>query len=243
MGQIRTAYLLCTRITLETTTLRVIWKRSSRMSSICTDVQVCVSECFRNYRVVFRIYGKSRFCTNLRPKNHPWSKSFDHTVLCSYFMKHYDILTKWILKTYSMWEKYVQIMYRSINNAKIDLKCTTPPNSMGRIRTAYLLYTRITLETTALWFIWKRSSRRTGVFHGSRCVFSNVSQVPRGFFKFVKNRDFSPCMGQKKIVHELTPLITPYSAHILWKLMIFWQNESSGRILCRKNVYRSCTAQ
>ena len=38
-------------------------------------------------------------------KNRPWAKPFDCSVLSSYFVKIYDILTKWILKTYSMWEK------------------------------------------------------------------------------------------------------------------------------------------
>ena len=46
--------------------------------------------------------------------------------------------------------KYVQIMYSSINNSKIYLKLAKPIDSMGQIWTAYLLCTRITLETTAL---------------------------------------------------------------------------------------------
>ena len=32
----------------------------------------------------------------------------------------------------------------------------------------------------------KLRSRRTSVFYRSKCAFSNVSQVPRGFFKFIK---------------------------------------------------------
>ncbi len=46
--------------------------------------------------------------------------------------------------------KKVQIMYRSINNSKICPKLTKPIDRMDRIWTAYLLCTRITLETTAL---------------------------------------------------------------------------------------------
>ena len=49
-----------------------------------------------------------------------------------------------------MWEKWVQILYRSISNSEIYSNCTRPPNSMGQIQTAYLLCTRITLETIAL---------------------------------------------------------------------------------------------
>ena len=36
------------------------------------------------------------------------------------------------------------------NNSKIHPKLTKPIDRMGRIRTVYLLCTRITLETTAL---------------------------------------------------------------------------------------------
>ena len=46
--------------------------------------------------------------------------------------------------------KKVQILYSSINNSKIHPKLAKPTDRMGRIRTAYLLCTRITLETTAL---------------------------------------------------------------------------------------------
>ena len=55
-----------------------------------------------------------------------------------------------------MWEKCVQILYSSINNSKICPKLTKPLDSMGRIRTAYLLCTRITLEITALRVIWTK---------------------------------------------------------------------------------------
>ena len=41
-------------------------------------------------------------------------------------MKIYDILTKWIIKTYSMWEKCVQILYSSINNSKICQRTPRP---------------------------------------------------------------------------------------------------------------------
>ena len=46
--------------------------------------------------------------------------------------------------------KCVQILYRSINNSKIHPKLTKPTDRMGQIQTAYILCTRITLETTAL---------------------------------------------------------------------------------------------
>ena len=46
--------------------------------------------------------------------------------------------------------KCVQIMYSSINNSKICAKCVQAMDCMGRIWTAYLICTRITLETTAL---------------------------------------------------------------------------------------------
>ena len=46
--------------------------------------------------------------------------------------------------------KWVQILYSSTNISKTPLKYTKATNWMGWIRTAYLLCTRITLETTAL---------------------------------------------------------------------------------------------
>ena len=46
--------------------------------------------------------------------------------------------------------KCVQIMYSSINNSKIYPKLTKPIDWMSWIQTAYRLFTRITLETTAL---------------------------------------------------------------------------------------------
>ena len=45
------------------------------------------------------------------------------------------------------------------NNSKIYPKLTKPLDSMGRIRTAYLLCTRITLETTALRVMWENVYR------------------------------------------------------------------------------------
>ena len=69
---------------------------------------------------------------------------------------------------------------------------------MGRIRTAYLLCTRITLETI-LYESYESEAREGPVFfHRSGCVFSSVAEVPGGFFKLMKNHEFSPCMGQKK---------------------------------------------
>ena len=49
-----------------------------------------------------------------------------------------------------MYDKCVQIVYIIINNSKIHPKLIKPIDWMGRIQTAYLLGTRITLETTAL---------------------------------------------------------------------------------------------
>ena len=46
--------------------------------------------------------------------------------------------------------KYLQILYRSMNNFKIHPTLIKPIDRMGQIQTAYLLCTRITLETTAL---------------------------------------------------------------------------------------------
>ena len=34
-------------------------------------------------------------------------------------------------------------------------------------------------------------------FQRSKCVFPSVSEVSGGFFKFMKNRDFEPCLGPK----------------------------------------------
>ncbi len=44
-----------------------------------------------------------------------------------------------------------------------------------------------------------KSEAREGpvFFQRSRCVFPSVSKVPGGFFKFMKNRDFSPRLGPK----------------------------------------------
>ena len=65
-------------------------------------------------------------------------------------MNNYDILTKRILKTHSVKDKCVQILYSSIPNSKIHPKCTKPIDWMGWIQTACLLCIRITLEITAL---------------------------------------------------------------------------------------------
>ena len=101
-------------------------------------------------RGFFKFMKNHDFSPHLGPKKRSWAKPFERTVLGSYFMKINDILTKWILKTCSMWEKCVQITYRSINNSKIYAKWAQATDSMGRIQAAYLLCTRITLETTAL---------------------------------------------------------------------------------------------
>ena len=79
----------------------------------------------------------------------------------------------------------------------------------------------------------KLRSRRTGVFPEVQVCVSEGFWGLRRVFQISENHDLSSRMGQK-IVHALNPLTAPYSAPILWKLMIFWPNESSRRILCRK---------
>ena len=159
---------------------------------------------------------------NKKKKNtrtHPWAKPFDCFVLGSYFMKINNIWTKWIVKTYSMWEKYLHILYHSINKSKIYPKCTKPPNSIGRIRTAYLLCIRNTLETAALRIIWSFS--REGpmcVPEVQICAAEWVSD-PRRVFQIHKKSWMFTTDGSKKKVHASNPLNGPYSAHILWKLM------------------------
>ena len=58
----------------------------------------------------FKIMKNHGCSPRMGPKKRLWAKPFERTVLGSYFMKNYDILPKWILKTYYMWEKYLQIM-------------------------------------------------------------------------------------------------------------------------------------
>ena len=78
-------------------------KLRSRRTGVFPEVQVCVFECFSGPRRVFQIHEKSWFFTTYGSnKKRPWAKPFGWTVLGSYFMKINDILTKWILKTYSM---------------------------------------------------------------------------------------------------------------------------------------------
>ncbi len=89
-------------------------------------------ECFSGPRRVFQIHEKSWFFTTYRSKKRSCAKPFDYTVLGSYFMKSNDILTKWILKTYYMWEKCVQIMYSSINNPKNLYKVAQTRVGFGR---------------------------------------------------------------------------------------------------------------
>ena len=68
---------------------------------------------------------------------------------------------------------YGEMLYRSINNSKIFSTCTKLPNFMGRIQTAYVLCTRITLETTELRVIWSCVREGPMFFQRYRCVFSN----------------------------------------------------------------------
>ena len=93
---------------------------------------------------------------------------------------------------------HVGKMYSSLNNSKIYPQLTKPLDSMGWIRAAYLLCARITLETTALRGTWSEAREGPVFFQRSGYVFSNVSQAPGGFFKFMKNHDFSPRMGPNK---------------------------------------------
>ena len=65
-------------------------------------------------------------------------------------MNPQDVFYVGKIPTDSVWEKYVQIMYRSMNNSKIHPKLAKPIDRMGRIRTVYLICTRITREATAL---------------------------------------------------------------------------------------------
>ncbi len=131
----------------------------------------------------------------------------------------------------------------TLETTALRVKWAQAMDSMGRIRTAYLLCTRITLETTALRVTWKLRSRRSGVFPEVQVCGFECFQGSKRVFRISRKSRFFTTYGSKKIVHEPNPLTAPYSAHILWKLMIFWPNESSKRVLCRKNVYRSCTDQ
>ena len=89
----------------------------------------------------------------------------------------------------------------------------------------------------------KLRSRRTGVVPEVQvCVFEWFSSSKRVFQIHGKSWFFTT-YGSKKIVHGPNPLNGPYSAPILWKIMICWPNESSRRIICWKNTYRSCRAQ
>ena len=115
--------------------------------------------------------------------------------------------------------KCVQILYNLINNSKIYPKCAQAMDSMGRIRTAYLLCTRITLETTALRVIWKKLAEDRCFSRGPGVCFWMFLRSQEGFQIYEKSRFFTT-YGSKKIVHEQNPLTPPYSAHILWKLTI-----------------------
>ena len=56
---------------------------------------MCVFEWCSGYKRVFQIYETNRdYSPRLGPKNRPWAKSFERTVLGSYFTKMYDMLTK-----------------------------------------------------------------------------------------------------------------------------------------------------
>ena len=87
-------------------------------------------------------------------------------------MKIDDMVTKLILGMYSMYEKWVQIPYSSINNSKINSKYVKPIDSMGQIWTAYFLCTRITLETTALRIKFKNKKKNV---HGPNPLITPYS--------------------------------------------------------------------
>ena len=132
-----------------------------------------------------------------------------------------------------MWEKCVQSLYSSINNSKIYPKLIKPIDRMGRIRTAYLLCTRITLETTALRVIWELRSRRTGVFQRSRCVFLRGSEVLGGFFKFLEIMIFH---------HVWVPNIDP--CHKIFKCTVLSTQWSSGcDILTKSSLKGPCITE
>ena len=89
----------------------------------------------------------------------------------------------------------------------------------------------------------KRSSRRTGVFSRGPGVCFECCSDSKRVFQIHEKHGFSPRMGQTKTVYAPHPVSIPYSAHILWKLMICWPNESLRYILCGKKyvqiMYRS----
>ncbi len=188
-----------------------------RSKCVCVCVCVCVCfGCFWSPRKVFQICEKSWFFTTSGSKKSYMSQNLclGSTRLIFYENSLYFNQTN--PRNVFYVEKLVQILHRSINNSKIYLKYTKTTDWMGRIRTVYLLCTRITLETTALRVTWKLRSRRSGVFPMVQ-VFLNGSKVPRGFFRFVKNRDCSPRLGQKKSSMSQT----------LWLLrtrLIFYEN-------------------
>ena len=93
--------------------------------------------------------------------------------------------------------KYVQILYSSINNSKICPKLTKPTDWMGSggISPLHPYYSRDYRSTS---HIKAKLAKVRCFFQRYRCVFSTGSQVPGGFFKFMKNHDVSPRMDPKK---------------------------------------------
>ena len=79
---------------------------------------------------------------------------------------------------------------------------------------------RITLQATALRVMWKRSLRRSGVFPEVQACVSECFWRLRSVFQIHEKSWFFTTYGSKKNGHEPNSLIAPYSAYILWKLMI-----------------------
>ena len=150
MGRIQTAYFLCTHITLETSDIRVIWSFVCEGPVFFPEIQVCGFAWFSCLKRILQIYEKIVIV------HHIWVQQIVHGPNplngpdSAHILWNLWMLINWIPKTHSMAETYVQMLCRSLTISKISPKCTKPPNSMGRIQTAYLLCIRITLETTDL---------------------------------------------------------------------------------------------
>ena len=157
-------------------------------------------------------------------------------------MKMYDILTKWILKTHSMWEKGIQIMYSSIhikNQSNMHQTYRFHGSASGGISPLRPYYSRDYRSTSHM----KASLAKDRCFSsGPGVCFRVFLRCQEGFSDLWKIMIFHH-VWVKKIVHEPKPLPRQCSAHILWKLMKVEPNESSTRVLCGKNRYRFCTAQ
>ena len=153
MGQIWTAYLLCTRITLETTVLRVMQEKQvqilySSMDKLkihlyCTNLPGWVG--FDGIYALHLYYPRGYYSMN-----HIGKICTLHVQL-SYKNQPRPLILWSDLDGISPLHPYYSRDYRATShNSKIYPKCAKPIDQMGQIWTAYLLCTRITLETTAL---------------------------------------------------------------------------------------------